>query len=529
MKTLFVYPGIATIGFNSYESGDFSAKAVPLGIGYLAATLEGCGFETDILDLRYEKNFSTVEEALASSDAEIVALSVQTPSFGFAAEVAKIAKKYNKTVIAGGIHATINPDDFFSTGFFDYLITGEGEITLPELVKGLHTGTTMDSLLHGKPVTDMSGLPRPKDFPLYEKGYREVYNVETGRGCPARCTYCVSGKNQLFGREIKHRATADIVEGIDFFKKKYDFKNMAFEDVNATTNKTRFIDLCQRITSRYSDICLTISTRVDCFDEEVAEALSLFNDAIVWFGFESMSPRLMKFLKKGVNVKKNYKAVELCEKYGIRLGANVLTGVPTQTNEEIKVTYEFIKDIAPSLLYYNVLSPFPGTEIAEYCLRNNLLEKVENYERYEITQILQKGLIKGVDYDQVRAWHPRFQACTRNYDPLFVGMSFEQNKEYALALKEYEKSLKMRHKPGKSLYYMASLLKRTNRYDAALHFFNMMEAYTTELGASFMAKRHFHKGEIYKIQGQKKAAKEEFVKCLKLMPEHRKAKEFVQR
>ncbi|MBI3599695.1 MAG: cobalamin B12-binding domain-containing protein, partial [Nitrospinae bacterium] len=110
MKILFVYPGIASIGFNSFEksklSGDLSGTAIPLGIGYLASAVEVAGFESDIMDLRYLKGYDEVEDIIANSDAKVIALSVQTPSFDYASEAARIAKKHNKIIVAGGVHAT---------------------------------------------------------------------------------------------------------------------------------------------------------------------------------------------------------------------------------------------------------------------------------------------------------------------------------------------------------------------------------------------------------------------------------------
>lgn len=528
MKILFVYPSIASIGFNSYKNSNLSGDAVPLGISYLASAVELAGFETDIMDLRYLKNFNCVEEIIAGTDAEVLGISVQTPSFEYAEQIARIAKKYNKVVIAGGIHATVLPEDFLNTGNFNYVITGEGEISLIELLKVIASGRTTKQIIKGKDVDDMDKFPRAKDFYLYRKRYSDVNTIEFGRGCPAKCTYCISGEDKLFGRKIKQRSINSILREIEFYKQKYDFYNLAIEDVNATTKKINFINFCELLASRHSKIRVTISTRVDCFDEDIAKALHLFSEAIVWFGFESMSPRLMKFLRKGVNIKRNYNVVELCKKYKIDVGANVLLGVPTETEDDIKITYNFIKDIKPRQMYFNVLSPFPGTEIARYCETHNLLEPIDSYERYEITQVLKYGIIKGVDYDRVRAWQPYFMSCALSYDPLDVGKAFERNKEYDRALKEYKKSFRKSYSPVASLYYMASLFKRMEHYEEALNHFAEMDNFGFDSNKeNYFAKRHFHRGEIYYKKGEMRKAKDDFEKCIDLMPSHKMAQNYL--
>lgn len=528
MKVLFVYPGIASIGFNSFEkskvSGDISGTAIPLGIGYLASAVEAAGFESDIMDLRYLKGYDDVEEIIAGSNARVIALSVQTPSFDYASEVARIAKKHDKITVAGGVHATVAPQDFIKTGNYDYVITGEGEISMVDLLQAIDKGETKERIIRGVVVKDMDAFPRAKDFPMYAHMYRLVHNIEFGRGCPGRCTYCISWDEVMYGRRIKQRSIDKIIEGIEYYKQKYDFYNIAIEDVNATSRKKKFIEFCERLTSRYPNLRLTISTRVDCFDDDIARAMSLFNEAIVWFGFETVSPHLLKFLKKRVELEQNYKAAEICNKHKIDIGANVLVGIPTQTDEDIQKMYNFIKGIRPTLLYYNVLSPFPGTEIARYCKENNLIGPDIPYERYEVGQILRNGLIKGIDYNRVREWLPKFASCTRNADPLSIGIMFEQGKNYEEALEHYRKA----EKSLRSIYHIASLLKRTGRHTEALSFFEEMDGFRCDGSNSYYyAQRHFHRGEIYYERGEFDKAREDFRKCLELLPEHKKAKEYI--
>src|SRR3989338_5419398 len=110
----------------------------------------------------------------------------------------------------------------------------------------------------------------------------------------------------MYGRRIKQRSIDKIIEGIEYYKQKYDFYNIAIEDVNATSRKKKFIEFCERLTSSHPNLRITISTRADCFDDDIAKAMGLFNEAIVWFGFETVSLHLLKFLNKGLEIEQNY-------------------------------------------------------------------------------------------------------------------------------------------------------------------------------------------------------------------------------
>jgi tetratricopeptide (TPR) repeat protein len=186
--------------------------------------------------------------------------------------------------------------------------------------------------------------------------------------------------------------------------------------------------------------------------------------------------------------------------------------------------YDFVNEIHPTLLYYNVLSPFPGTEIARYCRENNLIDTDIPYERYEVGQILRNGLIKGIDYNRVREWLPKFASCTRNADPLSIGIMFEQSNNYKDAIEHYRKA----EKSLRSIYHIASLLKRTGRHTEALIFFKEIDKFKCNGSNSYyFAQHHFHRGEIFYERGEFDKAREDFMKCVELLPNHKKAKEYI--
>ncbi|MFQ5558965.1 MAG: radical SAM protein, partial [Nitrospinota bacterium] len=385
-----------------------------------------------------------------------------------------------------------------------------------ELLEGVGLGKQQERLIHGKAVTDLDQYPYPKDFSIYSHRYRVAYDFEFTRGCFGKCTYCISSGNDRFGKAMRSRSVKGVLTGLSYYMKKYRFSTLVILDDNAPSNKKKFSDFCQQVSTLYPALTINLSSRVDCFTEETAKALSLFPCATVWFGFESNSPRILEFLRKNVSIEQNYRAASLCKKYNIQIGANVLVGVPTERERDFRITYDFTKEIEPDFLHYNVLSPHPGTWVYDYCRSNGLLKDPRTFDGYDhVEGLIRDGLIRGVDYNRIRSWWPHFESCVKNYDPLTSGVLFERAGDFERALKEFEKAFSSHGKSVRALFHSGSLQKRLGNMAKAISFFEQMEQYPCmETDVEYFAKRHFHCGELYFERGEKERAAREFAACL---------------
>lgn len=413
-KILFVYPGIASIGYDSYDKSLNMSDSDPIyAFSLLASIAQERGFEVSLIDMRQLKNDDELFRRLRSDDSAIVAITVQTPSFDIASRVASIAKGLGKITIGGGIHATVAPEDFETNSAWDYVILGEAELAFPWLLNEISAGNRPDKLISGEILDDLDLLPLPHYFAEWEDRYRLTYSIEIARGCPGRCTYCVSGEKKFF-KKMRFRSIDHVMNELDVAYDRFKFNHLLFLDVCASNNPKYFLDLLDRIATKYSHINITTQERVDSFNENIAQLLARFRSSMVWFGFESASDRILKFINKEANPEKGIKAANLCRKYNLKIGANVLIGIPSETEEEIRLTYDYIKRIQPDMLFCNILSPFPGTKINQFCRENGLMPEIESYERYELRNVLEKGFIRNVDYELIRYWHRRFNSLIYN-------------------------------------------------------------------------------------------------------------------
>jgi radical SAM superfamily enzyme YgiQ (UPF0313 family) len=143
-------------------------------------------------------------------------------------------------------------------------------------------------------------------------------------------------------------------------------------------------------------------TRADivCKRPELMEHLAAAGLKWVLIGFESGSDRILSFIKKGTTVAQNLEAATICRRLGIKIFANYMFGLPTETTEEMRQTAVMIREIAPDIFSPAVFTPAPGSELYDYCVDKDLIliSTSEGYRRNANSG----AKIKGVDYEVVR-------------------------------------------------------------------------------------------------------------------------------
>jgi radical SAM superfamily enzyme YgiQ (UPF0313 family) len=415
MKILLIYPGISCIGYRSYDAalagGSSDADSI-YGLSLLAGVLREHGHTFELIDLRQLSGEEELVRCIAASDARVAGITVQTPSFDIACRVAALAQASGKITVGGGIHATVAPEDFERLPCWDHVVSGEGEIALPSLLDQIEQGQRPPRVIDGPLVEDLDSLPLPHLFPEWSRKYRAMYALEVARGCPARCTYCVSGEKKFYKR-MRFRSIPHVLREIDHAYQTYPFRQLLFLDVNATTKRQAFNDLLGALNQKYPQLEVTVQERVDSFEEQTAQILARFKRGVVWFGFESTSPRILKFINKEADMDQARRAVALCKRYSLSIGANALIGIPGETDEDVQQTLAFFLEVDPDMLYCNILSPFPGTKIHQYCKEQGLLYDGLTAGRYDIRRVLAEGIIKGIDYRKIRIWHRMFNLLIR--------------------------------------------------------------------------------------------------------------------
>lgn len=398
MKTLLIQPPIEDFYRTRF-------REYPLGLLYLAASLRAGGHQAELLDARYCKkgrsvalpetfgylagyygagnglfggfrrfgiDYHEIGEMVGRARPDAVFVNAMfTP---YSVEVKKMSATVKKVfpecrIIAGGHHATADPDDMISSGVIDSVVRGEGEEVVLDAMNG---GRIIYEGAGGQPfrVDDLDSLPFPArdivraDMYLYNK--RPYTMILTSRGCPHRCSFC--SVQSLSGHTYRKRSVQNVIYEIDECIKKYGIRVFDFQDDNLLYDPLRIKEMLLQIQRLYGGYGLELMAsnglNAAHIDEEL---LYLMRRA----GFRKLDIALAagdvasrKNLRRPESVEKYENILEAAVKEGLSVTTYIILGLPFQPISEMRETVEYLKKkptlISPSI-FYNV----PGMPMYE--------------------------------------------------------------------------------------------------------------------------------------------------------------------
>ncbi|MBI5410264.1 MAG: radical SAM protein [Nitrospirae bacterium] len=419
MKITLVYPGIAQIGFGSFGRGTPTTNLMSLGLGYLGASIKkNTKHEVDVLDLRKMKGWDDFGRELKERSCDIAGIYTNTVNFEYAMKCAEITHKMGKTVIAGGPHATLAPQELLDTGHVDHVITGEAEFTIVDVLEKFDRGLGMEKIIQGQPVENLDELPFP-DRDLFNLDKRLKYlpgifpfppryaGVLASRGCGFNCKFCQPLERKIFGKRLKFRSVDNIIKEVAQLKERYGVEFIMFQDDQLTQNREWVLDLSAEM--KKVGIDWGALARVDTINEHVVKSMKEAGCLVLQFGFESGSQKILDFLRKRAGVEQAVEAARLCHENGVLIFANYMMGIPTETEEDVEATYELMKKINPEIHALSYFSPIPGSDLYDYCKERDLIN-VTSYDMYARGAVENK--LKGIDYKALDRMKKKIEKCT---------------------------------------------------------------------------------------------------------------------
>ncbi|MCD6512045.1 MAG: B12-binding domain-containing radical SAM protein [Thermoplasmata archaeon] len=398
----------------------------PLGLAYLASMVRD-GHDIHIVDsLAEDYTYEDVDRIIRSYDPDVIGITSTTSMIPDAYTVAKMAKKHNENVkiVIGGPHVTFVPEKTFKEcPCIDFIVRGEGEITFKQLIDALEKNRDVSNILGlsinmGGKIKNNPPRPLIKDvdtipMPSYDLLPMEKYQVDgvrfgtvmTSRGCPFNCAFCSSSLQ--FGKRWRGHSDSRVIEELKYLHEKYRIHEIEFLDDTFTLNRPRAIRITKRIVEEGLDISWTASSRVDLFNEEIAQSLKRGGCHTVYFGIESGSKRTLDFIGKRITPEQSLAAVKKAKKYKLRALGAFIIGFPDETKKDIKKTIKFSKRVGVDYAQFTIATPYPGTRLWNYSLSKNLIlsfnwrkyttldpvMKLKNFTSQQITKLLQKAYI----------------------------------------------------------------------------------------------------------------------------------------
>ena len=362
-KVLFIEP-------RSPREHIFSRVAIPrLGCLLLGTILQHQGLEVKVVI----EEISTPDYHTLDFDPDLVCISSISSTAPRAYELADAYRQQGLPVILGGAHPSFLPLEGLEHA--DYIICGEGDEALPELINILQNGGNLADVnnlcyrdgdaIHQNPwrpfLGDLDSLPIPNYGLIHgwkARNRRGVVSIATSRGCPFNCSFC--SVIMMFGRKHRVYSIDRVIEEIR--QNGAQARHIFFCDDNFTADRKRAKALCERIIAEGLKIEWSAQVRVEAAkDPELLELMARSGCYIVFVGLESINPATLKAYNKSQTVEGIKDCVTNFHQHGINVHGMFVFGSEEDHYQVIRDTVKVSRQLDLDSLQYLILTPVPGT------------------------------------------------------------------------------------------------------------------------------------------------------------------------
>jgi hopanoid biosynthesis associated radical SAM protein HpnJ len=393
-KTLFLNPP-SFDGFDGGAGARYQAKReitsfwYPTWLAQPAALVPG----SKLVDA--PPNSQSVEDVLKiAKDYELVIMHTSTPSLPNDVKCAEAIKAENPQVKIGfiGAHVAVLPEptlrenpiiDFVCRNEFDYTCKELAEGKPYKEIKGLSYRDEQGNVKH-TPERDLihDWDAMPSVFPVYAEnldirkyliGYllNPYISLYTGRGCPAKCTFCLWPQT-IGGHQYRAKSPEAVGQEMALGKSLFGDKirEYFFDDDTFTIDKQRAIAISEHL--KRLKLTWSCNARAN-LDYDTLKQLKDNGLRLLLVGFESGNQQVLDGVKKGIKLEVARKFMENCHKLGIKVHGAFIIGLPNESRATIEDTIRFACEVSPHTIQVSIAAPYPGTELYRQAQENGWL------------------------------------------------------------------------------------------------------------------------------------------------------------
>lgn len=368
-----------------------------LGMAYIASYLEKHDYKSAILDCNCEHvALHDISSKLTQyQKPRFIGITATSALINNALAIAEICRNIfpDATVVMGGVHPSVMPEETLANKAVDVVVRDEGEITMLDLVSGKdykdipglsyrikeeikhNVDRQLIENLDDIPAPAYHLLPMQKYYPATGSYKRlPAMSIFATRGCPGRCIFC----HRTFYGKVRKRSAENIIDEIMLLQKNYNIREISFYDDTFTLFKAEVNRFSQLLLEKNIDITWSCFTRADYIDKELLEVMKKAGCHLVLFGVESASEDILIRIKKNISLEKVKEAVKAAREIGVETRASFMFGNPGETEATVKKTIKFAVELDPDEVQFNIATAYPGTELYDWAKQNNYLYIKDN-------------------------------------------------------------------------------------------------------------------------------------------------------
>ncbi|MGB7340510.1 MAG: radical SAM protein [Phototrophicaceae bacterium] len=376
----------------------------PLGTLYAASYMREQGYEVGLFDAMLAENTQQWQASLVVHQPKYAV--IFEDNFNYlskmsllrmrqaAFEMIDYAKQQGCIIIVAGADMTDHTQSYLEQGA-DYVLIGEGEATLAELINYLEAIDTVGNPIQESDLYQIQSLAYFQDekvvktpvrqvirtldempFPAWDlvnrDQYRDIWlehhgyfsmNLVTTRGCPFHCNWCAK---PIWGQKYNSRSPLNVVQEMKWLKEHFQPDHIWFmDDIMGIRDKwiEEFADL---LDEHDAHIPFKSLNRADLLLRgNTIPALARAGADIIWIGAESGSQKVLDAMDKGTQIEQIYEATRKAHQHGIKVAFFLQFGYSGETRDDIELTLQMVRDLMPDDIGISVSYPLPGTPFYE--------------------------------------------------------------------------------------------------------------------------------------------------------------------
>ncbi len=382
-----------------WESGNKKAR-LPYALLFLERNIRDLGLNIVLIDEFTEPDY---EPILRQYSERTLLLGVSTMTgmqLRGAISISEMSKSISDApIVWGGWHPTILPEQTLESDFIDYVIMGQGEEPLRQL---------LIALINKSDVSDIRGLgfkvdgkavinPREKykdafSFPKVDFTKMDIHKyISTGRfakrsiryfttqGCPYKCGFCSLAL--VYERKWSHKSVAEIIEELEYLKKVGDLDGIKFDDDNFFVNREFVMELCREMINRKLNLKWITQGHASHFLKHYKEEdFALMYEAgarLISIGAESGDQVVLNLIAKNNKVEDNISCTQMFHRNGIESYYTTMVCFPINPERDFYATLNMLMDaklIDPRFnTYLSFFTPYPGTDVYEMSVKSGYI------------------------------------------------------------------------------------------------------------------------------------------------------------
>lgn len=400
----------------------------PLHLLGLAAYAKKFGHKVVIADQIAGEN---VFKKIKKLNPDFVGITGTTAVIKDAYEIADWCKRKGFKTILGGVHVTVMPEEGLKHA--DFVVKGEGEEALIQIL----SGKAKRGVVVGNYIKNLDDLPKIDrslvDIKYYQKAKdrnpgshlhfvplnTKVNSIIAARGCPFNCIFC---HNSWRGLPVRINSAGKIIEEMKELENKYGTEAVFFMDDDFLFSNSRVLEFCKLYKKNKLKTIWGCQARVNSpgLNKETLKEMKEANCRQITFGFESGNQRILSMLKNNMTtVQQNQEAINLVRAAGILVTGSFMIGNPTETEEEIRQTKEFI---IKNNLYSGVgiTTPYPGTKLWNMCIEKGLIPRHIDWSNFNFHDLTLN--LSNISSAKMKKIHEEFMEMSIEKNP---GMAFK--------------------------------------------------------------------------------------------------------